>query len=159
LPPLANCRLERCSAAGIRSFSPDNQNVIEFYKPLTLIVGHNGAGKTVSLAVPWLVGWFDHLHKATRPLSPCRFLLLKQFYSSTYWCNLFRAFPFPQPQTVIECLKMACTGELPPNTRSGQLFIHDPKASLLRSPACLPACATARLLQSRHWIQHFFESD
>jgi predicted ATPase len=33
---------------GIRSFSPDNQNVIEFYKPLTLIVGSNGAGKTVS---------------------------------------------------------------------------------------------------------------
>lgn len=32
---------------GIRSFSPDNQNVIEFYRPLTLIVGHNGAGKTV----------------------------------------------------------------------------------------------------------------
>lgn len=35
------------AAAGIRSFSPDNQNVIEFYRPLTLIVGHNGAGKTV----------------------------------------------------------------------------------------------------------------
>lgn len=32
---------------GIRSFSPDNKTVIEFYKPLTLIVGHNGAGKTV----------------------------------------------------------------------------------------------------------------
>lgn len=32
---------------GIRSFSPDNQAVIEFYRPLTLIVGHNGAGKTV----------------------------------------------------------------------------------------------------------------
>ena len=32
---------------GIRSFSPDNLNVIEFYKPLTLIVGQNGAGKTV----------------------------------------------------------------------------------------------------------------
>jgi predicted ATPase len=32
---------------GIRSFSPDNQHVIEFYKPLTLIVGQNGAGKTV----------------------------------------------------------------------------------------------------------------
>ena len=30
-------------------------------------------------------------------------------------------------QTVIECLKQACTGELPPNTRSGQSFIHDPK--------------------------------
>lgn len=62
---------------GIRSFSPENTNVIEFYKPLTLIVGHNGAGKT----------------------------------------------------TVIECLKMSCTGELPPNTRSGQSFIHDPKIS------------------------------
>jgi hypothetical protein len=35
---------------GIRSFSPDNQNVIEFYRPLTLIVGHNGAGKTVRKA-------------------------------------------------------------------------------------------------------------
>ena len=32
---------------GIRSFSPDNQHVIQFYKPLTLIVGQNGAGKTV----------------------------------------------------------------------------------------------------------------
>lgn len=33
---------------GIRSFSPDNTAVVEFYRPLTLIVGHNGAGKTVS---------------------------------------------------------------------------------------------------------------
>lgn len=33
-------------------------------------------------------------------------------------------------QTVIECLKQACTGELPPNTRSGQSFIHDPKVAL-----------------------------
>ena len=32
---------------GIRSFSPDNTAVVEFYRPLTLIVGHNGAGKTV----------------------------------------------------------------------------------------------------------------
>lgn len=32
---------------GIRSFSPDNSTPIEFYKPLTLIVGSNGAGKTV----------------------------------------------------------------------------------------------------------------
>ncbi|KAL4437341.1 hypothetical protein ABPG75_004480 [Micractinium tetrahymenae] len=71
------CNIDKMLIKGIRSFSPDNQNVIEFYKPLTLIVGHNGAGKT----------------------------------------------------TVIECLKMACTGELPPNTRSGQSFIHDPKVA------------------------------
>mmetsp|Transcript_10117 Transcript_10117/g.29059 ORF Transcript_10117/g.29059 Transcript_10117/m.29059 type:complete len:1316 (-) Transcript_10117:363-4310(-) len=31
--------------------------------------------------------------------------------------------------TVIECLKMATTGSLPPNTRSGQNFIHDPKVA------------------------------
>ncbi|KAK9817777.1 hypothetical protein WJX72_002045 [[Myrmecia] bisecta] len=71
------CTIDKMLIKGIRSFSPDNQNVIEFYKPLTLIVGHNGAGKT----------------------------------------------------TIIECLKQACTGELPPNTRSGQSFIHDPKVA------------------------------
>lgn len=37
---------------GVRSFSPENQGVIEFYKPLTLIVGHNGAGKTVPPLLP-----------------------------------------------------------------------------------------------------------
>lgn len=32
---------------GIRSFSPDNTVVLQFDTPLTLIVGQNGAGKTV----------------------------------------------------------------------------------------------------------------
>ena len=32
-------------------------------------------------------------------------------------------------QTVIECLKMATTGELPPSARAGQAFIHDPKVA------------------------------
>jgi DNA repair protein RAD50 len=32
-------------------------------------------------------------------------------------------------KTIIECLKQACTGELPPNTRSGQSFVHDPKVA------------------------------
>lgn len=62
---------------GIRSFDPENKNVITFFRPLTLIVGPNGAGKT----------------------------------------------------TIIECLKLSCTGELPPNARSGHSFIHDPKVS------------------------------
>ncbi|OVA03774.1 DNA repair protein Rad50 [Macleaya cordata] len=60
---------------GIRSFDPENKHVITFFRPLTLIVGSNGAGKT----------------------------------------------------TIIECLKLSCTGELPPNARSGHSFIHDPK--------------------------------
>ncbi|XP_062109225.1 DNA repair protein RAD50 [Humulus lupulus] len=62
---------------GIRSFDPENKHVITFFKPLTLIVGSNGAGKT----------------------------------------------------TIIECLKLSCTGELPPNARSGHSFIHDPKVA------------------------------
>ena len=38
-------------------------------------------------------------------------------------------------QTIIECLKQVTTGELPPNTRSGQSFIHDPKVVRLPSSA------------------------
>lgn len=71
------CTVEKMLIKGIRSFSPDNVDAIEFHRPLTLIVGENGAGKT----------------------------------------------------TIIECLKMACTGDLPPNARSGQTFVHDPKVA------------------------------
>ena len=41
------CNIDKMLIKGIRSFSPENQIPIEFYKPLTLIVGQNGAGKTV----------------------------------------------------------------------------------------------------------------
>ncbi len=68
--------IEKLLIRGIRSFSPDSQNVIEFYNPVTIIVGHNGAGKT----------------------------------------------------TIIECLKYATTGDLPPNAKGGA-FVHDPKLS------------------------------
>ncbi|CAI7910689.1 unnamed protein product [Closterium sp. NIES-53] len=71
------CTVDKMLIKGIRSFSPENQAVITFFKPLTLIVGPNGAGKT----------------------------------------------------TIIECLKCATTGELPPNARSGHSFIHDPKVA------------------------------
>ena len=71
------CTVERMLIQGIRSFSPENEIVLNFNAPLTLIVGHNGAGKT----------------------------------------------------TVIECLKQATTGTLPPNSRNGQSFIHDPEVS------------------------------
>lgn len=68
--------IEKLSIRGIRSFSPHTQNVIEFYSPLTIIVGNNGAGKT----------------------------------------------------TIIECLKYATTGDLPPNSKGGA-FVNDPKLS------------------------------
>jgi DNA repair protein RAD50 len=55
------CNIDKMLIKGIRSFSPDNQIPIEFYKPLTLIVGQNGAGKTVraasfTLSLPASVG-------------------------------------------------------------------------------------------------------
>ena len=59
---------------GVRSFDPDKKMTIQFYTPLTLIVGYNGSGKT----------------------------------------------------TIVECLKYATTGELPPNSKGGA-FIHDPQ--------------------------------
>ena len=55
----APCARLQMLIKGIRSFSPDNQAVIEFYRPLTLIVGHNGAGKTVRRARG--VGWWAHV--------------------------------------------------------------------------------------------------
>ena len=42
-------RLEKLSIRGIRSFNPLTEVKIEFQRPLTLIQGHNGSGKTVSL--------------------------------------------------------------------------------------------------------------
>eukprot|EP01032_Pedospumella_encystans_P030175 gene30175-34058_t len=66
--------ISKMQIRGIRSFSPDRDETIEFYSPLTMIVGANGCGKT----------------------------------------------------TIIESLKFACTGSMPPNTKSGQSFVNDP---------------------------------
>lgn len=64
----------KLSIQGIRSFDSNDRETIEFGKPLTLIVGSNGSGKT----------------------------------------------------TIIECLKYATSGDLPPNSKGGA-FVHDPK--------------------------------
>ncbi|GAA5908969.1 hypothetical protein JCM8208_007130 [Rhodotorula glutinis] len=65
--------LDKLAIRGIRSFDSNEISVMQFYTPLTVIVGHNGSGKT----------------------------------------------------TIIECLKYATTGDLPPNAKGGA-FIHDP---------------------------------
>ena len=59
---------------GVRSFDPNHDEAIEFYSPLTMIVGANGCGKT----------------------------------------------------TIIESLKFACTGMMPPGANKGQSFVNDP---------------------------------
>ncbi|KAH9387034.1 DNA repair protein RAD50 [Nematocida major] len=61
---------------GIRAFTEEHAATIEMQNPLTLIVGHNGTGKT----------------------------------------------------TIVEALKYATTGSLPPNSRNGA-FVHDPRVS------------------------------
>lgn len=39
--------IEKLLIRGVRSFDPKHEEVVAFYTPLTLIVGHNGSGKTV----------------------------------------------------------------------------------------------------------------
>ena len=38
--------IDKLTIRGIRSFNPNTEEKIEFQKPLTLILGANGAGKT-----------------------------------------------------------------------------------------------------------------
>lgn len=80
--------MNKLAIRGIRSFDDKHVQVIEFYSPLTVIVGHNGSGKTVSCG------------------------------------GCAQA----DDQTIIECLKYATTGDLPPNTKGGA-FVHDPKVA------------------------------
>lgn len=42
-------RIEKLSIQGIRSFGPNDRDkgIIQFFQPLTLILGPNGTGKTV----------------------------------------------------------------------------------------------------------------
>ncbi|WVQ84355.1 hypothetical protein IAT38_006507 [Cryptococcus sp. DSM 104549] len=72
--PPNRASLNKLAIRGFRSFDDKHVAVIEFYSPLTVIVGPNGSGKT----------------------------------------------------TIIECLKYATTGDMPPNTKGGA-FVHDPK--------------------------------
>ncbi|GAA5936924.1 hypothetical protein JCM1841_001408 [Sporobolomyces salmonicolor] len=65
--------LDKLAIRGIRSFDSNEMSVMQFFNPLTVIVGHNGSGKT----------------------------------------------------TIIECLKYATTGDLPPGAKGGA-FVHDP---------------------------------
>ena len=51
---MASSTIEKLSIRGIRSFGheKDDTQEIEFFHPLTIITGQNGAGKTVSFYNP-----------------------------------------------------------------------------------------------------------
>ncbi|EHY65698.1 hypothetical protein NERG_01305 [Nematocida ausubeli] len=68
--------IKKLKLFGIRAFTQEQPAALEMHAPLTLIVGHNGTGKT----------------------------------------------------TIVEALKYATTGGLPPNARNGA-FVHDPRIS------------------------------
>ncbi|KAF2429458.1 hypothetical protein EJ08DRAFT_614036 [Tothia fuscella] len=70
-------KISKLQIIGVRSFDNTRAETIEFFLPLTLIVGVNGSGKT----------------------------------------------------TIIEALKYATTGELPPNSATGGAWIRDPRLS------------------------------
>lgn len=44
--------LNKLAIRGIRSFDDKQISVIEFFSPVTVIVGHNGSGKTVCPEFP-----------------------------------------------------------------------------------------------------------
>lgn len=67
--------IDRLGISGIRSYGTEEETFIKFFKPLTIILGRNGSGKS----------------------------------------------------TVIEAVKMAATGDLPPMVDKGAAFIHDPR--------------------------------
>ncbi|SOV12373.1 DNA repair protein RAD50, putative [Plasmodium sp. gorilla clade G2] len=69
--------LEKIGIQGIRSYSDEDVEVLEFSTPITIIYGNNGSGKS----------------------------------------------------TIIECLKVSCTGDFPPNAEKGKSFLHDPLIS------------------------------
>lgn len=52
--------IHKLGIIGIRSYSPEEEVVLKFFKPLTLILGKNGAGKTVSVMPCNNYKWIDH---------------------------------------------------------------------------------------------------
>ena len=92
-------QIQKMQIQGIRSFGPgdvDRQN-IEFFSPLTLILGQNGCGKTT------IIGKYFHS------------VILSRFLLGISTAR------------VAECLKYVSTGDCPPGSSAGKSFIHDPK--------------------------------
>lgn len=79
--------LEKLLIRGIRSFDDKQASVIEFYSPVTVIVGHNGSGKTVRYSDPTAFLRVESKHvDVAQPI-----YLLACIYPSTFTRILFTA--------------------------------------------------------------------
>lgn len=99
-------KIDKMSILGVRSFGVEEKDtqVISFFSPLTVLVGPNGAGKTVRSRID--------------QESACEQLAREICFNVMPFCF----------QTIIECLRYAASGELPPGSK-GVAFVHDPKVS------------------------------
>ncbi|MPC81536.1 DNA repair protein RAD50 [Portunus trituberculatus] len=100
--------VSRLAILGVRSFGTDEHKVVEFNRPLTLILGQNGCGKTLRAEV----GMSSYS------------ALLYLYTTVTNEVDLLKCVVL---QTIIESLKYVTTGDPPPGSGSGSSFIHDPK--------------------------------
>lgn len=64
-------KIDSLSIRGIRSFNPHDVNTIEFFTPLTLICGHNGSGKTVSLKHEKFFSFFFQFYSIQQTIIEC----------------------------------------------------------------------------------------
>ncbi len=117
--------LQKLLLQGIRSFNPDQHEVIEFFHPMTVIVGPNGSGKTVSGGR--LEGESEERERESEEKSGE--VVMSLSLSSLSHPSLSRSLS-PLPQTLIEALRYMTTGETPPGTTKGGGFVNDPKVCL-----------------------------
>lgn len=106
--------LKKLGLRGVRSYSQSTEETIEFFKPLTIIVGANGAGPHQTRE-----------EEGTRMRARRTCLLTRLPFSLSVALCLARS--HSGKTTIIEALKFVTTGTLPPLSDGGKSFVHDPK--------------------------------
>lgn len=118
------------SILGVRSFGIEDKDkqVIAFFDPLTVLVGPNGAGKTVWEHYLMSKLWLWRMTPINKQASCCLWLFICMCFARGHGKCVLKWWLFCF-QSIIECLKYATSGELPPGSK-GCAFVHDPKVSL-----------------------------
>ena len=124
--------INKLSIRGVRAFSPDDQEqVVEFYFPLTVIHGSNGCKLSfvfVKLFVFVGIGLFLRFCSVGKANLHYLINLSLADYIHSLLYNIY--IYVGGKTTIIESLKYALSGSLPPGGASrsaGQCFVHDPR--------------------------------